>query len=94
MIPFARRPIDRENRCTRPIRGLVHTPTTPLLHHLGGTHGAASHLSDDAGQTPQTVTHVAGLFRYRCIRLHMIFFWKRCFFFLAKLSKRLLHSGS
>ena len=84
MIPFASRSIDRENRRTRPIRGLVHTPATPPLHHLGGTNSAASlrgpvsgarvntsHLNDDARQTPKTVTHVAGLFRYPCSRLHL-----------------------
>ena len=43
MIRLTSRRNDRENRRRRPFPGLVHTPGTPLLHHLGGaTDGAAS----------------------------------------------------
>ena len=36
MIRLTSRRNDRENRRRRPFPGLVHTPGTPLLHHLGG----------------------------------------------------------
>ena len=39
MIRLKSRRNDRENRRRRPFPGLVHTPGTPLLHHLGGDHG-------------------------------------------------------
>ena len=41
MIRLKSRRNDRENRRRRPFPGLVHTPGTPLLHHLGGDHGWA-----------------------------------------------------
>ncbi len=34
MISLTSRRNDRENRRWRPFRGVVHTPGTPLLHHL------------------------------------------------------------
>ena len=36
MISLTSRRNDRENRRWRPFRGVVHTPGTPLFHHLGG----------------------------------------------------------
>ncbi len=44
-------------------------PARPRSEHLVVAEGKVV----DAGQTPQTVTYVPGLFRYRCRRLHNSF---------------------
>ena len=52
MIRLKSRRNDRENRRRRPFPGLVHTPGTPLLHHLGGAAGASINtlLLSDGGR--------------------------------------------
>ena len=60
MIRLKSRRNDRENRRRRPFPGLVHTPGTPLLHHLGGaTDGAASLRAPASGGARSEHQHFA-----------------------------------